>query len=286
MDVVNVVFASTWLVILGLVGGCTVVNPDLSDWMTSYDDSTLLSELNIPGTHDTLAFYGGFAVQCQTKSLGEQYRMGIRFVDIRCRRYRDSLPIHHGVKFQNQFFTKDAVRPTVEWLKAHPKETILMLVKQELHKPLKGQRSFSDMVEGSLRSAGAKYLTRLPRTLGEARGKIIIFHKDWPAGEPVLGTHLPSMDVNDEYREHSKSRKWKIVQRNLDRIRGIGKSNALRVTYASGYTNVMFVPNPKAMAKYVNPKLSAYCKKHRRETLGIILVDFPERNNIPASMVR
>ena len=277
--------ASTWLMTLCLVP--CMATRDLSNWMTSLDDSTQLSELNIPGTHNTLAFYGGLSIECQSKSLIEQYNMGIRFVEIRCRRYEDSLPIHHGIKFQKQFFTADAVNPTVAWLKEHPGETILMLVQQESYKPIKGTRDFSDMVKGSLDYAGANYITTLPKTIGEARGKIIIFRKDWPSDEPTFGTDMRSLRVHNDWQDHTKTSKWENVKNFLDKVRTTYPRSSLCFTYASGYTTFLKIPNPGSMAKYVNPKLKEYCEEHQQERLGIVVVDFPENvGNIAESIVR
>ena len=255
--------------------------------MTPLHDSTPLSELNIPGTHNSLAFYGGLAIECESKSLKEQYNMGIRFVEIRCRRYGDSLPIHHGMKFQKQFFTADAVQITADWLKEHPGETILMLVQQELHKPVKGERDFSDLVRGSLDSVGVDYITTLPKTIGEARGKIIIFRKDWPSDEPKFGTDMNTLRVHNDWQDHSKSSKWANVKGFLDKVRTTYPKSSLCVTYGSGYTTFLKIPYPENMADYVNPKLDKYCKEHQQERLGIVVVDFPENvGNIAESIVR
>jgi 1-phosphatidylinositol phosphodiesterase len=74
-------------------GGRQANNPR---WMTDLKDNVLLSELSIPGTHDTMSFYGGDAVQTQGMSLPNQLISGIRVLDIRCRNSRNTFPIYHG----------------------------------------------------------------------------------------------------------------------------------------------------------------------------------------------
>ena len=55
-------------------------------WMKRLPDNKKLSELSIPGTHDTCARFGGDFAQCQSLALRDQFSIGLRFLDIRCRR--------------------------------------------------------------------------------------------------------------------------------------------------------------------------------------------------------
>jgi 1-phosphatidylinositol phosphodiesterase len=69
--------------------------------MSDVPGSRLLSQLVLPGTHDSCARSGGSLVACQTRTLAEQLKAGIRFLDIRCRHISDAFAIHHGPVFQN-----------------------------------------------------------------------------------------------------------------------------------------------------------------------------------------
>src|SRR5262245_8901574 len=61
-----------------------------TNWMSLIPGSTLLNQMSIPGTHDTMT--AGFAsnialapfAQTQDLELGAQLNAGIRFLDIRC----------------------------------------------------------------------------------------------------------------------------------------------------------------------------------------------------------
>lgn len=101
------------------------------DWMKWVPDATSLSQLSIPGTHDSLAFYGGDLAQTQTLDLTEQLNAGIRAIDIRCRHIEDVFAIHHGVIFQKTYFG-NVLDDATAFLQAHPSETIVMRVKEEL----------------------------------------------------------------------------------------------------------------------------------------------------------
>jgi 1-phosphatidylinositol phosphodiesterase len=106
-------------------------------WMKYLKDDVLLGELSIPGTHETMSFYGGDAVECQSMALRFQLESGIRVLDIRCAIIRSGqngensfFNIYHADIYQRETF--DGVLDTVvAFLKGHPSETVLMRVKEE-----------------------------------------------------------------------------------------------------------------------------------------------------------
>ena len=54
----------------------------LRNWvaMAAIPDDRKLSELSIPGTHDTMAKYGGDVPECQSMTLSQQLASGIRWL--------------------------------------------------------------------------------------------------------------------------------------------------------------------------------------------------------------
>ena len=59
-----------------------------SNWITPLDDDIYVSQLSIPGTHDSGTYYcegflGSTSGRCQQLTIPEQLKMGIRFFDIR-----------------------------------------------------------------------------------------------------------------------------------------------------------------------------------------------------------
>jgi len=58
------------------------------DWMGKLKDDVKLSQLSIPGTHDTMSRFGGPIVETQTLTLANQLESGIRVFDMRCRHVR------------------------------------------------------------------------------------------------------------------------------------------------------------------------------------------------------
>jgi hypothetical protein len=63
-------------------------------WMSHLPDIIFLTDLAMVGTHDTMSFYGGDAVQTQTMSLRTQLNAGVRALDIRLARVIASQAYH------------------------------------------------------------------------------------------------------------------------------------------------------------------------------------------------
>ena len=102
-----------------------------TDWMAYLDDSTTVSELSIPGTHDTMAIGrsigGGIITQTQSMDLSTQLNSGVRTLDMRCRNFTDTFGMYHGSV--NLHATFDQVLTTVQtFLNAHPRETVFMRI--------------------------------------------------------------------------------------------------------------------------------------------------------------
>src|SRR5262249_28574733 len=53
-----------------------------NDWMKWVPDDTNLTEMSLPGTHDTMSLYGGGIPETQSMKLRSQLNAGIRVIDI------------------------------------------------------------------------------------------------------------------------------------------------------------------------------------------------------------
>ncbi|XP_077599629.1 1-phosphatidylinositol phosphodiesterase [Stigmatopora nigra] len=273
-----------WLLILVGVSGQVrgaIQGPDYDDtpspeflnpsWMSTIPDERLLSELSIPGTHDTMSLFGGVYAECQTWPLALQLRAGVRFLDIRVRHVEGNLTIHHGVVYQNAHFgdVLDSVR---DFLASYPSETILMRVKEEFSET---NNIYSAVVEHIHRYASWEMLwhSRLVPTMGQARGKLIILQNFYG---PDLGMRYASMDIADHWKvptlQHLE-KKWQSVYEHLEAAPH-GDKDRMFLTYSSGSGIFAF---PKTVAQLVNPQLHEYLKAKRdlNQRLGIICMDFP-----------
>lgn len=74
-----------------------VLGYDLKTWMGSVPDDTWLSNMTVPGTHDSCARSNVPFVRTQYLSINQQLALGIRFLDLRLRRHDDGkLYCYHG----------------------------------------------------------------------------------------------------------------------------------------------------------------------------------------------
>ncbi|XP_069073085.1 1-phosphatidylinositol phosphodiesterase-like [Pleurodeles waltl] len=245
------------------------------DWMSSLPDGKSLADIAMPGTHDSMAFYGGAIAQCQSWPLLKQYEAGIRFVDIRCRHYENFLPIHHGVIYQRADYA-DVLQDTICFLQDHPLETILMRVKEE-HTAFNNTRTFKETVTLYMEEAGSQWFLRTSTvpTLGEARGKIIILQNFNPPSNPLGILYPGNFRISDDYEVTDANKKWKVVESHITTAFR-GDPQTTYITYVSGSHWLLFTP--AALAKKLNPQLFSFLEREvvgRTRSGGVIIMDFP-----------
>ncbi|XP_018416494.1 PREDICTED: uncharacterized protein LOC108790680 [Nanorana parkeri] len=250
----------------------------MPDWMSYLPDSLPLSSLAIPGTHDTMAFFGGPLAECQSWGLLNQFSAGVRFLDIRPRHYQNSLPIFHGVSYQRVYFDQ-VLRDTVTFLTEHPSETVLMRVKEE-YEPYENTRSYYQSVAEVVSQIGEQWFLRsssLP-TLGEARGKIIVLQEFSSKGEgPDFGPPYPGrMSISDQYQVSDDAVKWAEVERHL-KVAQNGDPERAYLTYCSGTHWLLYTP--ESLARKINPRVLGFLNTKssvgRTRSMGIVITDFP-----------
>lgn len=152
-----------------------------TDWMASLPGSLRLSDLSLPGTHDTGATKnGGDIGLAQSMTPEEQLKAGIRAWDIRLGEKEltpdGQLWVWHGAAYQGWSFEQDILGTATAFLKQHPGETIVMNIQNE-----KGIVDFETRVKGYLDKSTIRpyiygYTSGNP-TLDEMRGKIVRI--DW-----------------------------------------------------------------------------------------------------------
>lgn len=105
-----------------------------SNWMSRMKDSTRVSQMSIPGTHDTMAhkadLLGRDIARTQSMSLSQQLESGIRFIDIRAKYKNTYFQIHHG-DANTGYNLDDVLTTTKTFLQNHPTETVFMRFQQE-----------------------------------------------------------------------------------------------------------------------------------------------------------
>ncbi|KAI0693724.1 PLC-like phosphodiesterase [Cytidiella melzeri] len=171
---------------------------DMTNFLSDIPDSVPLSSLTLPGTHDTMAFYGGQFTQCQSflTPLGIQLASGIRVLDIRLAVKKSRLIAYHGPYPQRASF-QDILTVIHAFLtsKKGCRETIVMSIKQEDA----ATDLFSQCVNQEITfGPGGRNMwfldNRVPQ-LGEVRGKVVMFSRFggnaecWSGGVEGIGIH-------------------------------------------------------------------------------------------------
>lgn len=183
----------------------------MSSFLSDLPDSLPLSAVVLPGTHDTMAFYGYPVSQCQSPltPLSTQLLSGIRVLDIRLAIVNTQFIAYHGIYPQRTPFS--AILASVNAFLTSPqgsRETIVMSIKQEdfaIHSYL----TFSKLVKESMMAnpggwkepgdgsgdRGMWFLENRVPKLGEVRGKVILFSRfggngeGWEGGLEGMGIH-------------------------------------------------------------------------------------------------
>ncbi|WP_042228382.1 phosphatidylinositol-specific phospholipase C [Paenibacillus popilliae] len=196
------------------------------NWMSLINDNTRLSDLSIPGTHDSMAYRtyqpATDHVYTQSMTLNTQLHSGIRFLDIRCRYVDGSFSLQHGPYYLDAMFG-DVLNEVADFLKCNPSETVLMRIKQE-------QSSVSDSV---FRETLQRYIDTCPEffwdsqngtitnpSLGEMRGKIVILRNFSLSNMGIDYAH--QFNIQDNYKV---STNWDLYQKWLDVKQQLQKAN-------------------------------------------------------------
>lgn len=271
------------MILLGIIElSCSAVQrPDYDDtsnpeflnpsWMSSIPDNQPLSAVTMPGTHNTMALYGGVYAECQSWSLANQLRAGIRFLDVRVRHVNGNLTIHHGVSYQRAHFGH-VLEGVADFLREYPTETVLMRVKEEYSET---NDIYGAVVDYIHRYAHWDLLwhSRLVPTMGMARGKLIIL-QDFSG--PDLGMRYGSLDIADDWKVPTLlhlDEKWESVYNHLEASPS-GNMAQIFLTYSSG---AGLFAHPRSVAQLINPQLYDYLqdKTDLNQRFGIICMDFP-----------
>ena len=239
-------------------------------WMQHLSGGVRISELSIPGTHNTMAREGVLWAWCQSLSLMLQLLVGIRFLDIRCRHFKNALPIHHEAYYQNADLT-DVLSVSINFLTTHPSETILMRIKQE-YTAKDNNVTFYESVQAAIsRFPRERFWTRnqIPY-LRQCRGKIVVID-DFSNGLSGIWWGGSLVNKEDAWKSISKREKWNKVAAHLDEAVGSNISNQLYITFTSFTSGIEAA---RELAGEMNPKLGNHIHS-KRGRFGIIANNYP-----------
>lgn len=157
----------------------------MKNWMSELPGSLNISQINIPGTHDSCAFRVQFPIlsKCQNMSISEQLNSGIRFLDIRVEKDSKKLKLVHDIadcktpesKGEKLFLDK-VIKYCKTFLSENSSETILLSYKRD--DGANQEETFDIFFEEYLDNDPIWYKENRVPTLNEVRGKIVLLNRD------------------------------------------------------------------------------------------------------------
>ncbi len=235
-------------------------------WMKFLDDNKLISDITIPGTHDSLALHGGLAAECQAWSLMDQLHAGIRYFDLRVS--GNELKVMHGPIPQHTTFFA-AFNTIKEFLTKFQTETVLVRVKHS--------SKFPDHVISQLKHDSNSWVMNTVPRIKDIRGKVVFIKKN----SFTLGVPLHETDKHGDYKVGKvEKKKDKIIAHLNEAIEACRKGYVvLNYSSGTGFPFLRVDNSPKSLAKEINPWLYDNLKDASKQNIklcfGVIAMDFP-----------
>ncbi|MEA4115585.1 hypothetical protein VBM87_02210 [Mycoplasma sp. 744] len=273
---------------------------DFSTWMKNVPDERKITNLSIPGTHDSAMFdgtgpawvFGRFLAQTQVMNFAQQLKAGIRFFDIRVRYQDGNFWLTHGAAFASTGLL-DFLREVKKFLQTNPSETVLFRIKEENGSVRNdnANRQWSDRLLNALRSSefrdlffnyGNKPSAYVP-TLKELRGKALMFnhfhHLITTTREfgPLFndGSFDRMFLVQDRYENVNENSKTEAYITSQNIIANNSKTNSGDFFYIN-FVSWANGSSPWNNARKTMPKIYDFLKKNQQfRVLGIVPMDFP-----------
>lgn len=278
-------------------GGGSAMNYDLPNWMASVDGTKKLSELSIPGTHNSGARYESYAgtAMCQTLTIDAQLNAGVRYLDIRGRHLNNTFEIYHGSVYQKMNFT-DVLNLSANFLINHPTETIIMSIKEE-HTSVGNTRSYEATFDSYVQQNPSLWqLGESVPMIDNMRGKIQLLRRfnasnlpkginatNWADNTTFeINTATANLKIQDQYKVPNNDGKWNVFTALTSEAK-TGSANRLYINYSSGYKSGLFgIPNTSTVSNDINPRLTNFFTANTSGRVGIIAMDFAEagRNDL------
>ena len=157
-----------------------------NSWMTAIDDDTKIALLTIPGTHDAATSTCSAMGKCQTLTIPQQLECGVRAFDLRPTMDNNTTlgNIYHTI-LDTGVSMADAMTYFDNFLKAHPGEGIIVLMRYESERQIFGSIS-EDYYKSAMKNFlwdNKIYQSRMAAfnksmTMKDLRGRILIISRN------------------------------------------------------------------------------------------------------------
>lgn len=153
--------------------------------ITCTEGTGRISRLNLFGTHDSLTAFVAMenVCRCQTLTLREQLRLGVRLVDVRLCRKKDEFYLVHSLadcytdESKKERLSFSAVlEDCLSFLKENPDEFLVLSIKQD--RGIQSRSFFPQFYEKYIRGAEDSWCleSEIP-TVEKCRGKIVLMRR-------------------------------------------------------------------------------------------------------------
>lgn len=291
MDKVKKILITNLAIIASIITmGAFALNPinyvaktEVSNWMSKLDKKTKITELSIPGSHDSGATHSilDIAGKCQDLSITDQLNIGVRYFDIRLQLVKDKLQVVHSFVSQDLSF-ESVISSLATFVRDNPYEFVFMSIKEEA-KAISSNKKFEDVLKTDLSKYEPyiSYEDTLPETVWDARGKIHLLsrYKGSTVGVPSYNGWrdddtfiMGDFYVQDNYDISDVNDKKKDILDTIDY--SLNNSDKLVLNFTSAVLDNDFPPlYSGGTARIINPWLKDELKD-KEGSLGIMVMDF------------
>lgn len=253
------------------------------NWLSHVDDDTKITEISLPGTHNSGAPHSLADVvgKCQDLSIKAQLDIGVRVFDIRLQLVNDELKVVHDIIDQSLKFSA-VLEDFTSFISENPSEFLYVFIKNE-GDTVNSKVTFEEVLINifSPHEDVFKYKENtLPVTLKDARGKIFLLSRfKGTIGVPVYdgwkddtSFELGNFYIQDNYSVPNVEEKKNDIISAIDYQND--NLNKQVVNFTSCYLNPGFPPKYAGTpAQMINPWFEDLISK-TDDKLGIILADF------------
>lgn len=260
---------------------------ELSSWMSMIEDDTLLTELVIPGSHDSGTKGMNLVAETQDKTYLEQLERGFRYFDTRVMYTGGEFYMYHSVKGEMKY--SQVLEDVKAFLDENPTETVILDFQWTEGGNDKGifdmlEEKLSDKLINVEGESALEFVKAL--TLGEARGKCLIF-----VGQDESNLDRPyqiARDKDSEEREGSALRSYynvsynrsssqKYIEKYIPEYIEMFKNSKGGMFVLQGQLTYMLTSIRDGEAKH-DPNMNAYVKglyeSNDLQYINIIMRDF------------
>jgi 1-phosphatidylinositol phosphodiesterase len=266
----------------------------MKKWMDKIDENIKISELSIPGTHDSATFkfkskvkiLEGY-IKTQSIDITEQLTIGIRFLDLRLKEDENgNFNMFHSFQFLN-LSLDDVLDQVYEFLSNNETEFIYIMISNEGSKIDKHyfNKIFSNYIE---KNDKFWYIENKIPLLKDVRGKIVLLNRYYDEGYGIDLNNWPDntlSQTSNESLEFSFQDVYKVdkkLKKKFHLIKEFFKliqdENKLYFNYLSGTNQKGWLGKgfPVNIAKIMNEKTLDYLDNIKsQKKIGIVIMDFP-----------